>query len=70
VSEASEDLNLSFVVDEEHADTLVAALHHALLEGDDIAVDAQFGPVWTDMPCGKPPAPAPAAVAAAPASAS
>lgn len=53
VSEASEDLNMSFVVDEDHSDELVAALHKALLESNSVADDAQYGPVWTDMPCGK-----------------
>lgn len=53
VSEASEDLNMSFVVDEDSSDDLVAALHKALLESDGVANDSQFGPVWTDMPCGK-----------------
>ena len=57
VSEASEDLNMSFVVDEEHADTLVAALHAELLETENISKDPQFGPVWTQMPCGKAPLP-------------
>ena len=56
LSEASEDLNLSFVVDEEHADTLVAALHAELLEdhlGDgDVNETSQFGPMWTQLPCG------------------
>jgi diaminopimelate decarboxylase/aspartate kinase len=53
LSEAAEDLNLSFVVDEPHADALVADLHTALLESQAIAADPQFGPVWTEMPCGK-----------------
>lgn len=57
VSEASEDLNLSFVVDEEHADKLVADLHGSLLEGSSMAADTQFGPVWTEMPCGRAPIP-------------
>ena len=59
LSEASEDLNLSFVVDEEHADTLVAALHAELLEDnikrvgvDDVDGSSQFGPMWTELPCG------------------
>jgi aspartokinase len=54
MSEASEDLNLSFVVDEEHADSLVSKIHAELLESDGIAVDPQFGPAWTCLPCGKP----------------
>ena len=53
VTEAAEDLNLSFVVDEEHADGLVARLHAGLLESDEVEGDAQFGPVWTDLPCGR-----------------
>lgn len=53
VSEASEDLNMSFVVDEDASDALVAVLHGALLEGEGTAQDAQFGPVWRDMPSGK-----------------
>ena len=44
LSEATEDLNLSFVVDEEHADRLVAGLHAELLEGPASRDDAQFGP--------------------------
>jgi diaminopimelate decarboxylase/aspartate kinase len=57
VSEASEDLNMSFVVDEEHADRLVKELHASLLESGGVAADAQFGPVWTEMPCGRAPLP-------------
>ena len=54
LSEATEDLNLSFVVDEEHADRLVAGLHAELLEGPASRDDAQFGPAWSDLPCGRP----------------
>ena len=65
LSEASEDLNMSFVVDELHADRLVADLHKELLEGDAGARSpAQFGPMWSELPCGREaavPAPAPAA---------
>jgi diaminopimelate decarboxylase/aspartate kinase len=62
LSEASEDLNMSFVVDEAHADRLVADLHAQLLEGADGGADAVgaeagdaglFGPAWTELPCGK-----------------
>jgi len=50
LSEASEDLNLSFVVDEQHADALVADLHAELLEGPAVGgVGAQFGPTWVEM---------------------
>jgi bifunctional diaminopimelate decarboxylase / aspartate kinase len=54
VSEASEDLNLSFVVDEEFSDGLVKDLHAALLESPAMSSDSQFGPTWLEMPCGKP----------------
>ena len=54
VSEAAEDLNFSFVVDEEHADDLVRDLHATLLESQAMSSDPQFGPKWADMPCGKP----------------
>jgi diaminopimelate decarboxylase/aspartate kinase len=53
VTEAAEDLNLSFVVDECHADDLVARLHGELLENDAVGCDPQFGPIWTEMPCGR-----------------
>ena len=53
VAQAAEDLSLSFVVDEEHADDLVAKLHSELLEGDAVVADSQFGPVWSDLPAGK-----------------
>ncbi len=53
VSEAAEDLNMSFVVDEEFADKLVADLHRALLEAPDMDSDAQFGPVWAEISRGK-----------------
>jgi diaminopimelate decarboxylase/aspartate kinase len=43
VSQAASDLNLSFVVDEEHAARLVLALHQRLLEGAD---SEDLGPAW------------------------
>jgi diaminopimelate decarboxylase/aspartate kinase len=52
LSEASEDLNLSFVVDEQHADALVADLHAELLESPAAGAagdSAQFGPTWAEM---------------------
>lgn len=57
VSEASEDLNMSYVVDEDVADKLVTAFHAALLENDDISKDTQFGPTWGELPCGATPTP-------------
>jgi hypothetical protein len=53
VSAAAEDLSLSFVVDEGKADGLVQGLHGELLEGSSMHSDAQFGPVWHEMPCGR-----------------
>ena len=53
VSAAAEDLSLSFVVDEGRADGLVQGLHAELLEGHAMEEDAQFGPHWASMPCGK-----------------
>ena len=53
VSAAAEDLSLSFVVDEGKADGLVQGLHAELLEGSAMHSDAQFGPVWHEMPCGR-----------------
>jgi aspartokinase len=57
VSEACEDLNMSFVVDEEYADKIVSDLHASLLESPEISKDAQFGPIWRDLPSGKAPLP-------------
>lgn len=41
----------------EFSDKLVADLHGELLESDSVDKDHQFGPVWTEMPCGKAPLP-------------
>jgi diaminopimelate decarboxylase/aspartate kinase len=50
VSESSEDLNLSFVVDEDDADPLVANLHGRLFSSDSPASeDAGFGPTWETL---------------------
>ncbi len=65
VSESSEDLNMSFVVDEGDTDRLVGDLHSVLLESDETGRDPQFGPIWTDMPCGKKPLPTAPVVEAA-----
>ena len=47
VSESSEDLNLSFVVDEQDAGPLVQSLHNQLLSPQASSdPDARFGPTW------------------------
>jgi diaminopimelate decarboxylase/aspartate kinase len=57
VSEAAEDLSMSFVVDEEHADRLVSQFHAALLESSAVEADPQFGVPWTHMSASKVPMP-------------
>lgn len=47
VSQAASDLNLSFVVDEEHADRLVAELHRLLFSGR--GEDPLLGPSWKEL---------------------
>lgn len=51
VSDASEDVNLSFVVDEEDAPTLVARLHADLFAGR--GGDDRFGPTWEAIAAGR-----------------
>ena len=46
VSQAASDLNLTFVVDEEEADRLVASLHALLFA--DRAADDRLGPTWRE----------------------
>lgn len=53
VSESSEDLNLSFVVDEEDAAKLVSALHARLLPKQ--GANALFGPSWELLTAGAKP---------------
>lgn len=50
VSQAASDLNLTFVVDEEHADRLVRDLHALLLA--DAGSDRVFGPSWSELSAG------------------
>ncbi|MGA1354705.1 MAG: bifunctional aspartate kinase/diaminopimelate decarboxylase, partial [Candidatus Limnocylindrus sp.] len=47
VSQAASDLNLTFVVDEDHADRLVAKLHQMLFSGR--GDDPLFGPSWREF---------------------
>lgn len=51
VSESSEDLNLSFVVDEEDARPLVADLHARLIPAH--GEDGRFGPTWEMLERGR-----------------
>ncbi len=47
VSQAASDLNLTFVIDEDHADRLVARLHQLLFSGR--GDDALLGPSWKEL---------------------
>ncbi|MEO1230693.1 MAG: bifunctional aspartate kinase/diaminopimelate decarboxylase [Myxococcota bacterium] len=47
VSESSEDLNFSFVVDEDDADKLVASLHARLVPAQ--GAEGLFGPTWARL---------------------
>ncbi len=58
VSESSEDLNLSFVVDEEDARPLVADLHARLFPAH--GGDGRFGPTWEMLQARRTPAGPPA----------
>ncbi len=64
VSESSEDLNLSFVVDEQDARPLVGSLHAQLFPPQTAGEDPMLGPTWELLESGDP-----AARAAAPATA-
>jgi diaminopimelate decarboxylase/aspartate kinase len=57
VSESSEDLNLSFVVDEEDAAPLVAQLHERLIPAQ--GAESRFGPTWEMLQARAGRAPAP-----------
>ncbi|MDX1548317.1 MAG: bifunctional aspartate kinase/diaminopimelate decarboxylase, partial [Rhodothermales bacterium] len=47
VTQSASDLNLTFVVDEQHADRLVRALHAEFF--DHSGADALFGPSWREL---------------------
>ncbi|MEM9531837.1 MAG: bifunctional aspartate kinase/diaminopimelate decarboxylase [Pseudomonadota bacterium] len=55
VSQASNDLNLTFVVDKAHADKLVMQLHQQLIPGG-TGGDSVFGPSWEQLHRGEAPA--------------
>jgi diaminopimelate decarboxylase/aspartate kinase len=59
ISDSAEDLNLSFVVDEQDAAPMVAKLHARLFPSE--GGDPRLGPTWTVLGRGRPPAPAPRA---------
>ena len=56
ISQSSNDLNLTFVIDEADADGLLSELHGELIRGGAMPVqDASvFGPSWTEIAHGKP----------------
>lgn len=56
ISQSSNDLNLTFVIDEADADGLLPHLHHELIRGGAMPVrdDSVFGPSWREIAEGKP----------------
>ncbi|MDX1569895.1 MAG: bifunctional aspartate kinase/diaminopimelate decarboxylase [Xanthomonadales bacterium] len=48
VSQAANDLNLTFVVEERHAEKLVQQLHQTLIPGG-VGGDSVFGPTWEQL---------------------
>ncbi|MEI2456184.1 bifunctional aspartate kinase/diaminopimelate decarboxylase [Lysobacter firmicutimachus] len=56
ISQSSNDLNLTFVIDEADADGLLPHLHHELIRGGAMPVrdDSVFGPSWIEIAHGKP----------------
>lgn len=57
VSQAANDLNLTFVVEERHAEKLVQQLHQTLIPGG-VGGDSVFGPTWEQLFRAGDPAPA------------
>lgn len=55
ISQSSNDLNLTFVIDEADADGLLNELHGELIRGGAMPVqdDSVFGPSWTEIAHGK-----------------
>lgn len=47
LTQAASDLNLTFVMDQAHADVLVRKLHELLF--GDVSADAVFGPSWVEL---------------------
>jgi diaminopimelate decarboxylase/aspartate kinase len=58
ISQSSNDLNLTFVVDEARADGLVPRIHEALVKGGALRADDErvFGPSWAGLYRSAPPA--------------
>ncbi|MCC8363918.1 bifunctional aspartate kinase/diaminopimelate decarboxylase [Lysobacter sp. A6] len=56
ISQSSNDLNLTFVVDEADADGMIAQLHAELIRGGAMPVQdtSVFGPSWREIAHGKP----------------
>ena len=56
ISQSSNDLNLTFVIDEADADGMLPQLHAELIRGGAMPVQAAtvFGPSWKDIAHGKP----------------
>ena len=61
ISQSSNDLNLTFVIDEADADGMIAQLHAELIDSEAMPVgDATvFGPSWREITHGRPQRPAP-----------
>ncbi len=61
ISQSSNDLNLTFVIDEADADGLLPELHAALIDGGAMPVDdaSVFGPSWRHIAHGAPARPDP-----------
>ncbi len=57
ISQSSNDLNLTFVVDEARADGLVPRIHEALVKGGALRADDRrvFGPSWSELYRSAPP---------------
>ena len=61
ISQSSNDLNLTFVIDEADAEGMVAQLHAELIESEAMPVgdETVFGPSWHEIAHGRPQRPAP-----------
>ena len=61
ISQSSNDLNLTFVIDEADAEGMVAQLHAGLIDSEAMPVgdEGVFGPSWRELAHGKPQRPAP-----------
>ncbi len=57
ISQSSNDLNLTFVIDEADAEGLLPVLHAELIDSGAMPVDdaSVFGPSWLELEYGKPP---------------